>query len=99
MPKTTCQCTLFLSSKFVRYVASLLFWLLPLGFVSHSRVDNRNGLRDTPSFVVNMMSQYANILIYFEMPSWLKDWDNIVEEEDDPDDVKALKVRLLEIVL
>jgi hypothetical protein len=50
-----------------------------------------NGLRDTPSFVVNMMSQYANILIYFEMPSWLKDWDNIVEEEDDPDDVKALK--------
>ncbi len=44
-----------------------------------------------------MMTQYANILIYFEMPSWVKDWDNIVEEEDDPDDVKALKVRLVEV--
>jgi len=52
----------------------------------------RNGLRDTPSFVVNIMSQWANILIYFQMPSWIKDWNNIVEEEGDPDDVKALKV-------
>lgn len=39
-----------------------------------------------------MMSQWANILIYFEMPSWIKDWDSVVEEEDDLDDVKALKV-------
>jgi hypothetical protein len=39
------------------------------------------------------MTQWANISIYFELPEWLKDWDNIVEDEDDPDDVKALKVR------
>jgi hypothetical protein len=38
-----------------------------------------------------MMTQWANILIYFEMPDWVKDWDNIVEQEDDSDDVKALK--------
>lgn len=56
-------------------------------------VHNRNGLRDKPSCVVNLMTQWANISIYFELPEWLKDWDNIVEDEDDPDDVKALKVR------
>jgi hypothetical protein len=46
-----------------------------------------------PSFVVNILTQWANILIYFQMPEWVQAWDNIVEHDDDPDDVKALKVR------
>lgn len=52
---------------------------------------HRSGLRDSPSFVVNMMTQWANILLYFEMPEFVEEWDNIVEQDDDPDDVKALK--------
>lgn len=59
--------------------------LPPLAFA------HRNGLRDSPSFVVNMMTQWANILLYFDMPEFVKAWDNIVEQDDDPDDVKALK--------
>lgn len=46
-----------------------------------------------PSFVVNILTQWANILIYFQMPEWVRDWDNLLEHDDDPDDVKALKVR------
>jgi hypothetical protein len=45
-----------------------------------------------PSFVVNVMTQWANILIYFQMPEWVNGWDNIFEDDDDPDEVKALKV-------
>ena len=39
------------------------------------------------------MTQWGNLLIYFEMPEWFENFgDSIVESEDDPDDVKALKV-------
>jgi len=36
---------------------------------------------------------WANIALYYEMPDWVKDFNNIVIEEKDPDDVKVLKVR------
>jgi hypothetical protein len=43
--------------------------------------------------MVNMMTQWGSLLIYFEMPEWVKDFNaRLVENEDDPDDAKALKV-------
>lgn len=68
-----------------------LYSVQPLLTLVSLALSLRNGLRDTPSFVINMMTQWANILIYFELPDWIKDWDSIVEQDDDPDDVKALK--------
>ena len=50
-----------------------------------------NGLRSVPTFIVNVLTQWGNILIYFEMPKWVHSFDMTVEESD-PDDVKALKV-------
>jgi hypothetical protein len=49
------------------------------------------GLRDVPTLVVNTLTQWGHILVYFEMPEWVQDWNSIVEDESDPDDVKALK--------
>jgi hypothetical protein len=49
------------------------------------------GLRDVPTLVVNTLTQWGHILVYFEMPEWVQDWNSIVEDECDPDDVKALK--------
>jgi hypothetical protein len=49
------------------------------------------GLRDVPTLVVNTLTQWGHILVYFEMPEWVEDWNSIVEDESDPDDVKALK--------
>lgn len=51
----------------------------------------QQGLRDIPTIVVNVLTQWGNILIYFALPRWVKDWDNIKESNDDADDVKALK--------
>jgi len=51
------------------------------------------GLRDVPTMIVNVITQWGNILVYFELPGWVKDWDSIQENESDPDDDKALKVR------
>lgn len=51
-----------------------------------------NGLRDVPTFITNIISQWGNILIYFEMPAWVTDWKTIQEEKEDTDEVKALKV-------
>jgi len=34
---------------------------------------------------------WANIVIYFELPKWFEDFDKVVEKEDDPEDVKAIK--------
>ena len=52
----------------------------------------QHGLRDVPTFIVNAITQWGNILIYFELPKWVQDWDSILEDDDDPDEVKALKV-------
>jgi hypothetical protein len=49
------------------------------------------GMRNVPTLVVNTLTQWGHILVYFEMPEWVQDWNNIVEDECDPDDVKALK--------
>jgi hypothetical protein len=56
----------------------------------------RNGLRVVPTLLVNMMTQWGCLLIYFEMPVWVKDFTtSLLEKEDDADDVKALKVSFL----
>lgn len=53
----------------------------------------RNGLRSVPTFLVNIMTQWGTILIYYELPDWVVDAsDSLVENENDPDNVKALKV-------
>lgn len=42
----------------------------------------------------NMMLPFGNLTVYFKLPDWFDDWDTVPEEkEDDPPDVKALKVR------
>lgn len=44
-----------------------------------------------------MMTQWGSILIYYELPTWVTDNStSLVETEADPDDVKALKVRMQE---
>ena len=46
--------------------------------------------------MLNLWTQWGSILIYFEMPSWVKDFNaSLVEEETDAEDVKALKVRFV----
>ena len=52
----------------------------------------RDGLRDKPTFIINIMTTWANISIYLEMPSWVKKFDSIVETESDSNEIKALKV-------
>ena len=52
----------------------------------------RNGLRDKPTMIGNMMMPRGNLASYLQLPDWFDDWDNIPEEtEDDPPDVKAFK--------
>ena len=51
----------------------------------------QNGLRDVPTFIVNLMLPGANLVVYFQMPSWIKKFEDIVEEEDDAEDTKAFK--------
>jgi hypothetical protein len=65
-----------------------------IDLITGSPLSCRNGLREVPTFVLNMMTQWGNLLIYMKMPDWVEDLGpSIVESEDDPDDVKALKVR------
>ena len=59
---------------------------------SHSFSLYRNGLRDTPTLIGNMMLPQGNLVSYLQMPEWFDDWDNIPEETaDDPPDMKAFK--------
>lgn len=51
-----------------------------------------NGLRDVPTFMINMVAQWGNLVLYYEMPSWFESWDALDENDSDPVDVKALKV-------
>ncbi len=50
-----------------------------------------NGLRDVPTFIVNLMLPGANLVVYFQMPSWIKKFEDIVEEDGDAEDTKAFK--------
>jgi hypothetical protein len=52
----------------------------------------KQGLRDVASVVANVMVQWGNILIYFELPEWFTEYQSAEEYEDDANDVKALKV-------
>jgi len=51
----------------------------------------QNGLRDVPTFIVNLMLPGANLVVYFQMPGWIKRFEDIVEEADDAEDTKAFK--------
>jgi hypothetical protein len=55
----------------------------------------QHGLRDAPIFLVNISTQWGNILLYFSLPEWLKDWDCLEENDHDSKEMKALKVRHL----
>lgn len=57
-----------------------------------------HGLRDRPTFIINILTQWGNVLIYFELPDWIKSWDEFVENDDDPEDVIALKVSKYESI-
>ena len=53
----------------------------------------RNGLRDVPTFMLNLTTQWGTILVYFQMPKWVVNFgESLVEAEDDHDSVRALKV-------
>lgn len=52
----------------------------------------KHGLRETPTFLVNISTQWGNILLYFSLPDWMKDWDSLKENDHDSKEIKALKV-------
>jgi hypothetical protein len=52
------------------------------------------GLRDVPTFIVNVLTQWGNICIYFKMPQWCDGW-NFQESENDGVEDKAVKVGAL----
>lgn len=54
-----------------------------------------NGLRDRPTFIINILTQWGNVAIYFELPDWVQSWDAITVNDDDGEDVTALKVSRL----
>ncbi len=54
----------------------------------------RCGLRDVPTLILNITLAWANIVLYYEMPHWVKNFDCISINEWDPDDIKVFKVRL-----
>jgi hypothetical protein len=35
----------------------------------------KQGLRKTPSLLVNIMVQWANIVVYFQLPEWFSDFE------------------------
>lgn len=55
----------------------------------------KGGLRDVPTFVANLMLPWGNLVLYFEMPSWVQRFSDIKVEKDDSEDIKALKLFLL----
>ena len=42
--------------------------------------------------ILNVIMPWANIVIYYEAPHWLKNFDEVKIEDDDPDDIKVFKV-------
>ena len=53
----------------------------------------QNGLRHVPTLMLNIMTAWGHMLVYFELPAWLTDTTtSLVEQESDTEDVKALKV-------
>ena len=65
---------------------------LPEERIFRQPILEKGGLRDVPTFVINAMLPLCNLVIYFEMPEWVKCFDDVpVETGDDPPDMKALK--------
>jgi hypothetical protein len=56
------------------------------------------GLRSVPTLVVNLLTPWANVLIYLEMPSWVTRLSDLEVNADDEQDVKAFKVNATETV-
>jgi len=52
---------------------------------------NRVGIRDTPLFVFNAVMPWANIVLYFQMPAWVKTFDQIEVDESDTEEIKCYK--------
>ncbi|CAB9504181.1 Protein of unknown function (DUF1336) [Seminavis robusta] len=51
-----------------------------------------HGLRERPTFILNLVTQWGNVTMYYEFPDWLQDWDNVPPEtENDREDTIALK--------
>eukprot|EP00549_Striatella_unipunctata_P019152 CAMPEP_0118708048 /NCGR_PEP_ID=MMETSP0800-20121206/21621_1 /TAXON_ID=210618 ORGANISM="Striatella unipunctata, Strain CCMP2910" /NCGR_SAMPLE_ID=MMETSP0800 /ASSEMBLY_ACC=CAM_ASM_000638 /LENGTH=655 /DNA_ID=CAMNT_0006611099 /DNA_START=225 /DNA_END=2195 /DNA_ORIENTATION=- len=63
--------------------------------VEYLPVLTRCGLRDNPSCVVNVMTPFANIVLYFTLPEWLTSFSNLKEDPLDAHDIKAMKRFLL----
>ena len=61
---------------------------------------HRNGLRSFPTFFINILTMYGNILVYFKLPDWVTDFENsLIENDDDPSDVcQRVKVCCLVVV-
>ena len=51
----------------------------------------REGLRSVPTFCGNIMTPWGNVLMYYAMPEWVKDFNDIAENADDPPEIKAFK--------
>ena len=65
---------------------------LPEERIFRQPILEKGGLRDVPTFVINAMLPLCNLVVYFEMPEWVKRFDDIPDEtENDPPDMKALK--------
>ena len=56
------------------------------------------GLRDVPTVLINVITPWANILIYLEMPSWVDALENLPVHDEDEGDVRALKVRTSQLL-
>lgn len=55
------------------------------------RLLTRMGMRKVPTFLVNIMAPWANVVVYFQMPEWVKRFGDIKETEGDSQDTKSLK--------
>ena len=64
---------------------------IPEERVCRQPILEQNGLRDVPTFIVNLMLPGANLVVYFQMPSWIRKFGDVVEEKDDAEDTKAFK--------
>jgi len=51
------------------------------------------GLRDKPMFVLNTITHVGNIILYFELPGWVRDWNESLREDPflDTPPIAALK--------
>ena len=49
----------------------------------------QQGLRKVPTMVGNVHTQWGNVLLYFEMPSWVKNWEDATFEEHERDSLQT----------